>query len=303
MDIRPFLARIQAWRPGSSIAGYRADPYGLNNLVIIARFEGETDEWVFRFPRNEASRAGLRREAAVLALARPRLTVSVPAFEYDQAADMVVYRLLEGRPLYRHDLLRLPEAEQERFAADLARFLRDLHGIHPENGPELPLPLSAPLSQAEARELWAGRLEAIRKEVFLYLWADQHAWIDDLFAPVLDGRLDMARYAPALVHNDLASYHLLLGDSGRLGGVLDFGEAGWGDPAMDYAALLNTYGESLLRRMARTDPAILGGLERARFRAAYLELEWALKGVRSKNPEWFLVHLGRARDSLPFGTG
>lgn len=302
MDLAPFLNRIRAWNPALPLAGYRADPYGLNNLVIIARYEGEAGEWVFRFARSEESRAGLRREAAVLELARPRLSIAVPDFHYEEPGDMVVYRLLEGRPLYRHDLLRLAEAGQERFAADLARFLRDLHSIRPAEAPDLSLPQPARLSRAEARELWAGRLDALRKEVFPYLWADQHAWIEDLFAPVLDGRLDMAHYAPALVHNDLASYHLLVSEDGRLAGVLDFGEASWGDPAMDYAAVQNTYGESLLRRMARTDPAILAGLERARFRAAYLELEWALKGVRSKNPEWFLVHLGRARDSLPFGT-
>ena len=118
---------------------------------------------------------------------------------------------------------------------------------------------------------------------------------------MLDGRLDMT-YQPALIHNDLAAYHLLADPNSVLTGVLDFGEAGWGDPAADTAALISGYGESFVARMIAGYPAIAAHLERARFRAAYIELEWALKGVRTTDPAWFLVHLGRARDSRPFGA-
>ena len=108
-------------------------------------------------------------------------------------------------------------------------------------------------------------------------------------------------YSPALIHNDLATYHLLTDPATTaLTGVLDFGEAGWGDPAADIAALISGYGESFVARLIAAEPAIAAHLERARFRAAYLELEWALKGVRTGDPGWYLVHLGRARDSRPF---
>ena len=70
----------------------------------------------------------------------------------------------------------------------------------------------------------------------------------------------------------------------------------------DYAALISGYGESFVARLIAVEPAIAAHLERARFRAAFIELEWALKGVRTVNPEWYLVHLGRARDNRPFGA-
>ncbi|WP_374686883.1 phosphotransferase family protein [Promineifilum sp.] len=156
------------------------------------------------------------------------------------------------------------------------------------------LPPAPPLPRPPAP--WAERLNTLRTELYPHLWADQHAYIEDLFAPLLDGRLSMD-YEPALIHNDLAPYHLLLDPTtGRLSGVLDFGEAGWGDPAGDYALLLGAYGGSFVRRMAGADPAISDLLERARFRAAYLELEWALKGVRTGDPAWYIVHIGRARE-------
>lgn len=258
------------------------------------------DEWVCRFPRTAESRARLHEEARLLAVMRRYVNVGVPDVAADDGLPFVAYRLLPGRPLYRHDLLRLPDAAQNHFAADLATFLRDLHAIPLPALTEAGLPAAPPPPGSAA--LWMERLAALRTEVLPHLWADQHAYIEDLFAPVLDGRLDMS-YPPVLIHNDLASYHLLTdAATGTLTGVLDFGEAGWGDPAADYAALISSYGESFVTRMMAFDPTIADLLERTRFRAAYVELEWALKGVRSGNPEWFLVHLGRARDSRPFAA-
>ncbi len=293
MDIADCLTQIYDWNPSLAGQPFRADPYGLNNFVIII------GDWVCRFPRSDESRARLREEANLLALIHRYVNTAVPDFTADDVRPFVAYRLLPGRPLYRHELLRLPPAAQDRFAADLAAFLRDLHTI-PSDAltaaglPPAPSPLRSPA-------LWRDHLAAIRAELFPHLWADQQAAIEDLFAPVLDGRLDMT-YQPALIHNDLAAYHLLANPNSVLTGVLDFGEAGWGDPAADTAALISSYGESFVARMIAVYPAIAAHLERARFRAAYIELEWALKGVRTTDPAWFLVHLGRARDSRPFGA-
>jgi aminoglycoside 2''-phosphotransferase len=89
--------------------------------------------------------------------------------------------------------------------------------------------------------------------------------------------------------------------AGRLTGVIDFGTAGSGDRALDFSMIINNYGESFLRRMSRYAPLPQDVLERARFFAGYIELEWALNGLRTQDPAWLLVHLGRARDSLPSG--
>jgi hypothetical protein len=54
--------------------------------------------------------------------------------------------------------------------------------------------------------------------------------------------------------------------------------------------------------MARHEPLDRATLERARFLAGALELEWTLKGLPEKDLSWLTVHLGRARDVLPFGA-
>jgi aminoglycoside 2''-phosphotransferase len=74
----------------------------------------------------------------------------------------------------------------------------------------------------------------------------QRDYVDDIFVPVLDGTLTLD-HRPPLVHGDLTSYHLLVDPTERrLAAVLDFGTAGIGDPAVDVAALLHVFGESLI---------------------------------------------------------
>jgi hypothetical protein len=71
---------------------------------------------------------------------------------------------------------------------------------------------------------------------------------------------------------------------------------------VDWGCLINTYGEQFVRRMHQVYPIPQATIDRARFLAGAIELEWALIGIQSQDPSMLLVHLGRARDSLPLGT-
>lgn len=289
------LAQIEARLPGIDRSRLRADTDGLANDVIIA-----DERWVFRFAKTEAGRADLLRERLILDLIRPRLAVAVPTFEF-LGEEGVVYPMIAGAPLYRHDLLRRDEATQDVFAAQLGAFLHTLHAISAEElaaaGLDEPLPGA---TQAE----WLARAAHAEQTLAPLLWADQKAWMADLFAPLRSGRLEM-HAPPVLIHNDLAPYHILVEPAStppRLAGVIDFGVAGAGDPAADIAALITTYGESFVQRMAPAYPALDSLLDRARLRAGYLELEWVLKGLAGRDPSWYTVHLGRARDMRPIGS-
>ena len=97
-------------------------------------------------------------------------------------------------------------------------------------------------------------------------------------------------------------YHILYDPTqGRITGVIDFGTAGLGDPASDFACLIQALGEPFLQRMARFSPAIVPALDRARFRAGALELEWALHAIGSNDASWWLAHIAGARDVMPLG--
>jgi aminoglycoside 2''-phosphotransferase len=211
------------------------------------------------------------------------------------------YRLVPGEPLYRHRLLLASTAEQQRVLTQLAAFLAALHAIPLEPLPKPPWHHPGVAVSARSRAL--ACLEQVQQQLYPHLWRDQRAWVEHLYSPVIDGSLNLDAFTPRLIHADLASYHLLIDpERWELTGVIDFGTAGPGDPAVDIALLLNTYGESIVQRLATTYPIGADMLDRARFLAGALELEWALAGVSNNDPSMFLVHLGRARDILPIGS-
>jgi len=287
------LERIRTTFPALRLSSVRLDPDGLVNTVVIVN-----DEWVCRFAKDEHGMQALAHEAQVLAVVRRHVDVAVPAFEH-QEPDFVAYRLIQGRPLYRHDLVELEDRQQDRLAEQLATFLCQLHAI-----PQAELEQHA-IVRSEAQrtpEDWR-RLDAdVERELFPLLWRDQREWVVHHFAPVRTGRLDLG-YRPVLIHGDLAQYHILVrAETLDLTGMLDFGTAGLGDPAGDIAVLISMYGERFLQRMARTDPAVAEALDRARFWAGTAELQWALAGLRSGDRSWFVAHIGRARDVGPIGS-
>jgi aminoglycoside 2''-phosphotransferase len=194
--------------------------------------------------------------------------------------------------------LRQDEALQDRLAEHLALFLSQLHAIPRE----LVERLAVGASEAErSLEDWAVMYDAVQRELFPFLWSHQKSWVQQLFAPLFDGQINLS-YEPVLIHGDLGVYHILYNPHQRgINGIIDFGTSGLGDPASDFACLIQALGESFLQRMAQYSPAIPALLDRARFRAGALELEWALHGIRSNDPTWWLAHIGGARDVMPLG--
>ena len=279
----------------SDVAGkvLRLNRDGLVNDVVIV-----DETWVFRFPKTEEGRHAQERESRILDVVRQYVDMPVPAFIL-LSDSAVMYPIIPGVPLDRNRYLRQTEAVQNRLIEQMAQFLRQLHGIPANALTQHEIPV---FKRDASREAWAAKLEEIQRELFPLLWADQKVWVAELFAPVLAGELDMQAYTPGLTHYDLASYHILFDEPrGVINGVIDFGVAGIADPANDIALLINILGEHFLQRMQPHYPELETMLDRARFMAGVLELQWVLEGLRSKDASWFTVHLGRARDVKPIG--
>jgi aminoglycoside 2''-phosphotransferase len=293
MEIPPeHLARIHKHFPKLEIRQIERNAEGLvNDVYIVNRAQ------VFRFAKDDYARQALQNEVKVLEIARPRLDLPIPRFEL-LAQDLASYPLIPGGPLVRNDILKLGGKDQERIAAELAGFLRQLHGI--------PLPLVEAVGVASSatvrtRADWLQMYVDVRRELFPLMMAHARRWVEGHFEPLLaePGWMDCQ---PALVNGDLGPYHVLFDpNKRRINGVIDFGTAGLGDPAVDFSCILYNYGETFLRRMVPHYPQILAALDRSRFWAGTLELQWALAGMRSQDRSWFLVHIGSASDTLPYG--
>ena len=280
------LERARSLLPELEIEHVQRNEEGLINDVLIVN-----RQWVFRFAKTEAYARILQDELKILDLIRPRLGVRVPDPLVRQAGCMV-YPLLSGQTLSLKTVRAFSRPAQRRIAVQLGAFLYQLHST-PLAGLDWELPASrAPVRRQDWLELQAQA----NLRIAPLLQAYQLEWLADLFDGVLKDPL-ADRYQPALIHGDLASYHLLLDKVGQnLNGVIDFGMAGLGDPASDIGGLINIYGETFVQKMKPTYPGLEAFLPRARFYAQLWEIEWVLRGLESGESFWFTGHLGNARD-------
>lgn len=289
-----YLNHIRRTFPNLVLDDVHINRDGMVNVSVIVNRER-----VFRFPRAEWAVALLHQEMNALDLVRKYVDVPTPNWDY-RTDEMVSYPFIPGEPLLTDDLLRMSELEKEAVAEPLALFLKQMHAI--------------PMSEVKAAQIqrsdtartvddWLQFYEDVQKHLFPLMWADGREWVRRHFAPLL-ADYALLDHTPAFMNGDLATYHLLFDrQTRRFNGVIDFGTAGIGDPAVDFCAIINQYGESFLRRMSRRYPEIAEHIERARFWAGTMELQWVLRGLQNEDKGMLVVHIGRMRDLLPVGSG
>ncbi len=216
----PELAPVKLVRLPS---GWDSDVYRVN------------EEWAFRFPRRQEVVATQAKETAVLPTIADYLSVSIPRIEKrgrpteDFPYPFVGYHYLPG---VAADRLPSDRPDRSALAADLGRALSELHAIPPERLAKGVVP-AAKHGPAEWQKWVTQHAESIRPLLPPDLLAACEPW--------LVGTVSLPeRYGgPArLVHNDVCPDHLLVdATSGKLTGLIDFGDLALGDPALDFVGL------------------------------------------------------------------
>ena len=232
-----------------------------NDLILV------NDELLFRFPKYRQGIGGLRREQAVLDAVRPRLPLTTPHYIYHNLDDeevgraFVGYRKLPGSSLWKEEFAQISdEGTIDSLAADLASFLQTLNAIPADS-------VSIPLQPSETQAGWREIFDRIQKVVYPCLTAEARRWTTRQFVAFLEDAEQFA-FTKVLHHGDFGmSNTLYSAEQRRVVGIIDFGHAGIGDPAVDFAGLYVSYGESFLRRCARVYPLIDQCWERIRFYA------------------------------------
>jgi aminoglycoside phosphotransferase (APT) family kinase protein len=220
---------------------------------------------VLRIPRSELAVGELEKEIELLPLLGPALPVEIPDFERVSRDPLfVIYRLIRGAPLHDED------------AGGVRAFLDALHSVD-----TCGLPVPHPAWQ----EIYRAHAEDWRRVVLPLLDADERRGGEALLEQIET----LTGFTPTLVHCDLGPEHLLCRD-GRLVGVIDWGDAKIGDPAVDYAWLLNRpfpdwdVEEDLRRRAGiyhRLGP--------------WFEVDY---GLRTEQPDWVRTGLAGVRSRL-----
>lgn len=289
-----YLKRVRECFPRLDIVSVLMNQDGLVNDILIVN-----EEFVFRFPKNSgAARKILVNEYKVIKLAQQYVSMPLPEIEY-VADDVMVHRYIKGSALRLQDILKLNKDECERVIEQLAVYLRELHNVPMDEVTQ------SGIGQSDVnrnRDVWLKLLEDSKRELFPIMMPHTRESVIEHFAPIVADESFM-NYEPKLINGDTVPYHILFDkEARRINGVIDFGTAGTGDAAADFACVIYNYGESFLRGMSRFYSEIEEAIDRARFWAGTLELQWALSGVRSQNNWWRTVHIGSAKDVQPIGS-
>ena len=169
---------------------------------------------MFRFPRRSAVEDALELEIVLLPALAPALPVNVPSFEHVSRNPLFVgYRLIRGEPLVDED------------TDGVYAFLEALHAFDTSG---------LPVERPDWVETYRDQCAEFERLVLPFLDEDRRPQARRLFGDVET----LVDFEPVLLHADLGPDHLLVRDR-RLAGVIDWGDMRLGDPALDYAWLLN----------------------------------------------------------------
>lgn len=259
------LALLSAQAPdlaGLAIArlatGWDTDTYRLGERLLV------------RLPRHELAATLHAQEGRSLPALAPTLTaatpqpvvVGAPGPQFPHPWSVVEY--LPGSPASE-----VPITESTRFAEGLADLLWSLHQ---------PAPASAPVNPHRGGSLATPAADALVREHLARL-ADSG---DAALADALEPRWEQWVAAPDFdgvdtwVHGDLQPDNIIVGDDGRLAGVVDWDDLTTGDPACDLATAWLTFDEAGRRafteRVDQGDPTDAATWTRAKAWALHLGL-------------------------------
>jgi len=205
------------------------------------------DQLVFRFAKRPDAAMRQAREADLLPLLSDRLPLPIPRYTYtwtDPAwpgKRIVGYPLIAGEPL----MLTHPEHRATQ-AAQLGEFVRALHAVPLEEARRHGV---VGRDAASLREAYRGFFAKVRANMLPFFTVQEQAGIVAFWSGYLDDDACFT-FTPTLVHRDLVAEHVLFDPAtGHLTGVIDWGDAGIDDPAVDFAGVRRQLGSEFAQQM------------------------------------------------------
>ncbi|MEQ6027376.1 macrolide 2'-phosphotransferase [Streptomyces sp. NPDC048405] len=276
----------------------RGDDSGWDFRVTHIRAADGT-HWILRQPRRPEASDQLAVEGAVLGAVRDRVPVPVPDWRL-HTPNLVAYPRLSGEAAGSEDPVTLaygwsmdPLARPDRYLEPLARCLVAVHSTPLDGTWELPG--RHPAGPQAMRSGIAGKLARARAELELPAagvrrWQE---WLDD-------DRLWPDRLV--LVHGDVHPGHTLVerrpSSPPALSALLDWANAGIGDPAVDFVDMLYAGGPNVLDRLMDAYRAAGGEVpdgmrSHIMARASFLWVHVALRGLDTGRSAWTEIALRR----------
>jgi aminoglycoside 2''-phosphotransferase len=232
MSAESYRAIIAACFPELPIASCVVLSQGWDSVAVLA-----DDTFIFRFPKRPDVEPQYHMEARLLPQLAAMISVAVPRFEFiwpggrAYPQSFVGYRMIAGRSL---DVAVFRSLQAEPLANQLGRAIGEIHHF--------------PTKQAAMAGVPGGDAQHWRGE-YRVLYERIQAQIFPLLSPAARERCAVRfqaflqneayfQFAPTLIHRDLSAEHILV-DPARnaVSGIIDWGDAAIGDPAIDFTGL------------------------------------------------------------------
>jgi macrolide phosphotransferase len=282
-----------ARRHGLDLVGkLNINELGLDFRVVTAS-DRDGRSWVLRIPRRGDMIDKIERENRILSLLRPRLPFAVPDWRI-VSAELVAYPELPGPTAISvnattQEVTWNIDEDSAVFVASLGRALAALHAIPAPEAIEGGLRAATP---DEMRERVTHDIALVKSAFAIEANLERRwrAWLDD--------DASWPQHA-VVVHGDLYAGHVLVHPRGEVTGMIDWSEAEFSDPSIDFTSHLLLCGEGGLTRLIESY-ANAGGRtwdQMARHIAERLTLtplRYALFALETREP----VHLDAAKAQL-----
>ncbi len=248
-----------------------------NRLLLV------NGEYVFRCPRYQDGVLTLKREAQVLQHIWGRVPLRTPRVRWASSSSVelgeafLAYDFLPGRPLSSGVLeFEVDAAVRTKLAFQLGDFLAKLHGVELWDESRTWPVLDSP-------DVWSQMYQEIRECLFIAMRPDARRAVEAHFAEYLQEPA-LREFRPCLRHGDFGGGNVLYhAGEQSIGGILDFSEAGIGDPAVDLAAA-SCFGDEMYAGICAAYPGAEAHLARAKFYRGTFALQEALHGLRVGDP-------------------
>ena len=250
-------------------------------------------ELLVRFPRREECGKPLLKEVRLLAELADTISAPVPRPQFFSEGceafqlPFFGYRKLAGSPLSK---VKLSARKRTSMARQLGRFLSELHRFPPDRAAALGVPT---YSTEGWDQLYSELRETCDHNVSPLLSPAERDTVEAFWESFL-GDDRNARFQPVLIHGDLGLDHILVDERrATITGVIDFGDAMVGDPALDFVGFDEALRQDVLSNYGLTSDETL--LDRAAWYWQVGPFYEVLYGQQIGEPEYVESGLGGVR--------
>ncbi|TCZ79348.1 aminoglycoside phosphotransferase family protein [Paenibacillus albiflavus] len=281
--ISTYVRRIQEVYPNLHIQDVKQNEIGQNNDVFILN-----QSLVFRFPKYQQGIDKLKRETELLESISKTVAMPIPFPAYKSFDEMEVgkafmgYKLIEGSPFWKEELINIKSQNlTNTIASQLVTFLIELHSM------DIPITVASQKQHESVHRIIENLFIRIKEKLFPFMRVDAQEKVVDNFNTFLNNTHNQ-NLEKTLIHGDFGAGNIIWDPKeNRVAGVIDFGGAGLGDPAYDFAGILSSYGEEFFEICINLYPGGRRISERVHFYRSTFALQEALHGIDHNDQEAF----------------